>query len=90
MRGHKIAYDIKRLTVYVVGYFLSSHSSSIKRYRYLNPLGREIRRGKVVFNSTIKKLTDVDGALPLNNKASYMIKLILVSQKKYCGDLIIK
>ena len=47
------------------------------------PFGEQMQNGdeKVVFNSTRKKLTDVNGALPLNNKASYMIKFILVSQK---------
>ena len=66
-----------------IGLFLSSHLSKFKVLCTLVGVAY-FRRWKVCFfvqkDSVNHKLADDDGALPLNNKASYMIKLILVSQ----------
>jgi hypothetical protein len=84
MRGQKLAYLIMGQNVYQIGLFLSSHLSKFISSMYPSR-GCVLSAMKSVFffvqqDSVSHKLADNGGALPLNNKASYMIKLILVSQ----------
>jgi hypothetical protein len=80
MKGQKLAEFNPRQTGIKLSHLLSFHLSLIKSYVFRSIFGR----GKVCFfvqkDSVNHKLADDDGALTLDNKASYMIKLILLSQ----------